>query len=174
MSFTGDVGAEAERQLTATVARHREVVGSGNELGRPEAGQHVAVKAVERAVRLVSFALRRAAGAGVPFDRLVELTGWEPGLVRAGLEQEPEPLFVARLVPAGLDPDVVAQTAAGVAAMARLDALTREILAEAEGDEDWSPGAGDLDDLSRGLARERDNWRQRRPELTLGADLHAG
>ena len=29
------------------------------QLGRPDAGQHVAVKAVDRAVRLVCFALRR-------------------------------------------------------------------------------------------------------------------
>ena len=53
--------AEAERQLVASAERHREVVASMQELGRPEAGQHVSVKSVGRAVHLVSFALRRAA-----------------------------------------------------------------------------------------------------------------
>ena len=55
------------------------------ELGRPESGQHVAVKAVGRAVHLVSFALRHAAECGVPLERLVELTGWEPDLVSEAL-----------------------------------------------------------------------------------------
>jgi hypothetical protein len=45
---------EAERQLAAAVERHREVVASMRELGRPETGQHVAVKAVGRAVHLAS------------------------------------------------------------------------------------------------------------------------
>jgi hypothetical protein len=39
---------------------------------------------VGRAVRLVSFALRRAAALGIPFERLVVLTGWELGLVLEG------------------------------------------------------------------------------------------
>jgi hypothetical protein len=96
--------AEAERQLAASVARHREMVASMQELGRPEAGQHVAVKSVGRAVQLVSFALKHAAALGIPFERLVELTGWEPELVREGLEHAvPEPWFMARLVPAGAD-----------------------------------------------------------------------
>ena len=72
---------EAERQLAAAVERHGEVLASMRELGRPESGQHVAVKAVGRAVHLVSFALRHAAESGVPLDRLVEVTGWEPELV---------------------------------------------------------------------------------------------
>jgi hypothetical protein len=42
--------AEAERQLAAAALRHREVVASMQELGRPEAGRHVAVKSVGRAV----------------------------------------------------------------------------------------------------------------------------
>src|SRR5919205_1827907 len=105
--------AEAERQLAASAARHREVVASMQEPGRPEAGQHIAVKSVGRAVHLVSFALKRAAQVGVPFERLVEFTGWEPDLVREGLELElPEPRFVARLSPAGTDARAVAQAAA--------------------------------------------------------------
>ena len=58
---SGGSRSEAERQLVAAVERHREVFVSMRELGRPEAGQHVAVKAVGRAVHLVSFALRHAA-----------------------------------------------------------------------------------------------------------------
>src|SRR3954467_89392 len=97
-------GAEAERQLAASVARHREVVASMQELGRPEAGQHVSVKSVARAVHLVSFALRRAAEAGVPFERPGGWTGGESALVGEGLERvAPEPWFVARLAPAGTD-----------------------------------------------------------------------
>ena len=56
---------EAERQLASAAERHREAVASMQELGRPEAGQSVAIKVVGRAVHLVSFALRRAAEAGV-------------------------------------------------------------------------------------------------------------
>src|SRR3954454_14873630 len=81
-----DSRAEAERQLAASVARHREGVASMQELGRPEAGPHLAVKSVGRAVQLVSFSLKHAAALGIPFERLVELTGWEPVLVREGLE----------------------------------------------------------------------------------------
>jgi len=57
---SADPRPEAERQLAAAVARHREVLASMQETGRPEAGQHVAVKAVGRAVHLISFALRHA------------------------------------------------------------------------------------------------------------------
>jgi hypothetical protein len=47
---------EAERQLAAAAERHREVLASMQELVRSQAGQHVAVKAVGRAVHLVTFA----------------------------------------------------------------------------------------------------------------------
>src|SRR4051794_22695259 len=105
--------AEAERQLSASAERHRELLASMQEPGRPEAGQHVAVKAVGRALQLVSFALKRAAEVGVSFERLVELTGWEPDLVREGLERTvPEPWFVARLAPPGVDARAVAEAAA--------------------------------------------------------------
>ena len=39
-----DPGPEAERQLAAAIERHREVLASMQELGRPETSQHVAVK----------------------------------------------------------------------------------------------------------------------------------
>src|SRR5690349_8709476 len=142
--------AEAERQLVASAARHREVVASMQELGRPEAGHHVAVKSVGRAVQLVSFALKRAAEVGIPFARLVELTGWEPDLVREGLTRTvPEAGFVARLAPAGADARAVAQAATAFEALARLRALTQRVLADvdAEADEQSLPAPGDLDDL---------------------------
>jgi len=135
------------------------------EQGRPEAGQHVAVKAVGRAVHLVSFALRHAAECGVPLARLVELTGWEPELVREAVARAPDPMrppaasFVARLAPAGLDPDAVAQAAASVEATARLQALTQRILADV-GNDAWSRAPADLVDLHERLDREWRSWRQ--------------
>jgi hypothetical protein len=116
-------GPEAERQLAAALERHREVLASMQEPGRPETSQHVAVKAVGRAVHLVSFALRHATECGVPVERLAELTGWEPEVVREAVALAPDPLrppvsLVARLAPAGLDPVAVAQAAASVEATA--------------------------------------------------------
>ncbi len=152
--------AEAERQLAAAAERHREVVASMQELGRPESGQHVAVKSVGRAVHLVSFALKRAAEVGVPFDRLVELTGWEPELVREGLERAPEPRFVARLLPAGADARAVAQAAASFAAIARLHALAERMLAEIDGEDVAPPQAADLDDLANRWETAWRTWRE--------------
>jgi hypothetical protein len=157
--------AEAERQLAASAERHHEVVASMQELGRPEAGQHVAVKSVGRAVHLVSFALKRAAEAGVPFERLVELTGWEPGLVREGLEQAvPAPQFVARLTPAGADVRAVARAAAVFEAITRLRGLTERVLADLDGEaQAWSPPTpADLDDLHNRLETVWRSWRHER------------
>jgi hypothetical protein len=156
--------AEAERMLRAAAERHREAVRSMQQAGRPEAGQHVAVKVVGRAVHLVSFALKRAAEAGVPFERLVELTAWEPDLVREGLERPvPEPRVVARLAPAGIDPQAVARAAAAFAAIHRLHELTQRVLADGE------PGLAvdarpplapaELDDLSARLETAWRAWR---------------
>jgi hypothetical protein len=158
--------SEAERQLGAAVERHREVLASMQEPGRPETSQHVAVKAVGRAVHLVSFALRQATESGVPLERLVELTGWEPELVSEAVARAPEPLqppasLVARLAPPGLDTDAVAQAAASVEATARLQALTQRILADA-GDDAWSPQPADLVDLHERLDREWRSWRRER------------
>jgi hypothetical protein len=158
--------AEAERQLSASAERHREVLASMHELGRPEAGQHVAVKAVGRAVQLVSFALRRAAEVGVSFERLVELTGWQPDLVREGLERVvPEPSFVARLAPPGLDARAVAEAAAAFHALARLQDLTQRVLADLDRRAGASSSAAstDLDDLHD---RWEIAWRSWREQLT--------
>jgi len=158
-SPAGSDGAnpEAERQLIAAVERHREALASLRELGRPESGQHVAVKGLGRAVQLVVFALRYAAQSGVPLERLMELTGWEKQLVDEALARSPDPRFVARLAPAGLDPDAVARSAAAIEATARLQALTQRILADV-GDEAWSPAAADLADLHDRLDREWRSW----------------
>ena len=154
---------EAERQLAAAAERHREAVTSMQELGRPEAGQHVAIKVVGRAVQLVSFALRRAAAAGVPFERLVELTGWEPDLVREGLARAvPEPRAAARLAPAGFDALAVARAAATFDAVRRLRELTERVL----GDVDPDGGAqalrapADVEDLHDRFETAWQSWRE--------------
>jgi hypothetical protein len=154
--------AEAERQLLAAADRHREVLASMQELGRPEAGQHVAVKAVDRAVRLVCFALRRGAEAGIPRERLVELTGWDPALVAHGIEQPDEPQFVARLVPPGLDSGYIALTASGVRATTQIHDLTDEILEYVLDEGAGAPSPGDLEELHRRLAATWTDWRGRR------------
>ena len=158
--------AEAERQLEAVAERHREAVSSMAQPGRPEAGQYVAVKVVGRAVGAVTFALRRAVDARVPFERLVELTGWEPDLVRAALEQPvPAPRVVARLTPPGVDTRAVAQAAAGYEAISRLRELTQRMLADVEREvagEARSPrGSRELEDLHDRLETAWRLWRDR-------------
>jgi hypothetical protein len=162
--------AEAERQLAAAADRHREAVASMHEPGRPEAGQHVAAKSVGRAVHLVSYALRRAAGAGAPFERLVELTGWEPDLVREGLERPvPEPRVVARLAPPGVDAGAVAQAAAAFESIRRIQELTNQVLADIalDVDADARPplAPADLDALHDRLQTA---WRTWRAEVLTG------
>jgi hypothetical protein len=149
---------EAERQLAAAAERHREVLASMQELGRSEASQHVAVKAVVRAVHLVTFALTHAAETGVPVERLVELTDWDSRLVNEALARGPEPGLVARLAPPALDADAVAHVAASIVATARLQALTQRILADIA-DETWSPAPTDLADLYERLDSEWRAWR---------------
>jgi hypothetical protein len=155
---------EPERKLAASAERHREVAASIEQLGRSEAGQYMAVKSLARAVDLVSFALKGAAQAGVPFERLVELTGWEPDLVREGLELEaPEPRFVARLVPpAGPDAAAVAQTTAAFEAIRRLQDLAQRVLTDVDREaDDWSlPALAQLDDLHYRLENAWRSWRK--------------
>ena len=163
---------EAERQLAAAAERHREAVTSMQELGRPEAGQHVAIKVVGRAVQLVSFALRRAAAAGVPFERLVELTGWEPDLVREGLERAvPEPQVVARLAPAGFDARAVAQAAATFEASRCLRELTEHVLAYVDDDASLPLTPEDVEDLHKRVEAAWLSWRdelERRGDVAVG------
>ena len=159
--------AEAERQLAAAVERHREAVSSMQDLGRSDAGQSVAIKVLGRAVELVSYALRRAAGADVPFERLLELTGWDPDLVREGLERAvPEPRVVARLAPAGFDALAVARAAATFDAVRRLHELTHRILGDIDRDVDADGGAralpapADVEDLHDRFETAWQSWRQ--------------
>lgn len=130
------------------------------QLGRPEAAQRVQVKSVARAVHLVTYALERAAAAGVPFERLVELTGWDPDLVREGLVPEPpEPRFVARLTPAGADVEAVTRTTATFVATTRLQELTQRVLADVD-DESRLPAPAEVDDLRGRLEAAWRSWRQ--------------
>ena len=158
-----DPRPEAERRLAAAVERHREVLASMQELGRSETSQQIAVKAVGRAVHLVSYALRHATRCGVPMERLVELTGWDPELVEEAVARAPDPLrppasgFVARLAPAGLDPGAVAQAAASAEATARLHELTKRIVADVDA---WSQAPAGLVDLHDRLERDWRSWRE--------------
>jgi len=159
MPSRAPTAAEAERQLAAAAERHAEIVASIQVGGRSPSSRQTATRALARGVQLVSFALGRAAAAGVPFERLVELTGWEEPLVRDALEHGPELPVVARITPDGLDPDAVAQAASSFEATARLDALLASILADV-GDPAWSPAAADLDDLCERVETAWRTWRQ--------------
>jgi hypothetical protein len=150
---------EAERQLAAAAERHAEVVASVAVADRSPSAQQTATRSLARGVQLVWFTLSRAAAAGVPLERLVELTGWDETLVREALSRRPEPSIVARLTPAGLDPDAVAQATASYEATGRLDALLASIATDV-GDSDWSPAAADLDDLCDRLESAWRSWRQ--------------
>jgi len=158
-----DPRPEAERRLAAAVERHREVLASMEELGRSETSRQIAVKAVGRAVHLVSYALRHATRCGVPMDRLVELTGWDPELVSEAAARAPDPMrppasrFVAQLAPAGLDPGAVAQAAASAEATARMHELARQILTDVDA---WSQPPAGLVDLHERLERDWRSWRE--------------
>jgi hypothetical protein len=151
--------AEAERQLAAAAERHAEIVASIQVGGRSPSAEQTATRALARGVQLVWFTLSRAAAADVPFERLVELTGWDETLVREALGRGPEAPVVARLTPEGLDPDAVAQAASSFEATARLDALLASILADV-GDPAWSPAGSDLDELCERLDAAWRSWRQ--------------
>jgi hypothetical protein len=159
MSFSLPSAPEAERQLAAAVERHAEVLASVAVAGRSPAAQQTATRSLARGVQLVWFSLSRAAAAGVPLERLVELTGWDETLVREALSRRPEAPIVARLTPAGLDPDAVAQATASYEATAQLDALLASIAMDV-GDSDWSPAGADLDDLCDRLESVWRAWRQ--------------
>lgn len=149
--------SEAERQLAAAAERHREAADSTQELGRSESGRHVAIKSLGRAVHLVSYALRRADASGVPFERLVELTGWEPDLVREGLVRVPQTRVIARLSPPGVDAESVADAAAGFEAVRHLQELAERVLADI--DAEWATPV-DLEALHDRLEAVWASWRE--------------
>src|SRR4051794_27852783 len=69
-------------------------------------------------------------------------------------ERPPEPALVARVAPADLDPT----TAASFGAEQRLRAVLDQVPRDA--DEEWSPGAADLDDLRERLESAWRGWRR--------------
>ena len=150
---------EAERQLAAAADRHREVLAAVQADDGSTVSREAATRALARGVRLVAFTLARAAEAGVPFERLVELSGLDEGLVRETLERGVETTVVARMTPAGLDANAVAQAAASFDATARVEALLRTILADIA-DARWSPAGADLDDLADRVEAVWRSWRQ--------------
>ena len=156
--------AGAERQLSAALDRHREAVASMQTLGRPAAGQHVAVKSVARAVHLVAYALKRAADADVPLERLAALTGWEPDVVRRGIARASEPEYVTRLTPPGVDVRAVADATDAFDAIDRLGDLTRRILADVEAVATASPTPAQADPADL-YDRVEAAWRAWRHEL---------
>ena len=68
----------------------------------------------------------------MPLERLAELTGWAPDVVRRGIEKASEPAYVARLTPPGVDQRAVAYAADAFDAIDCLHDLTRRILADVE------------------------------------------
>jgi hypothetical protein len=157
--------AEAERQLAAAIERHREAASAMRELGRSEAGQRVAIKVLGRAVELVSYTLRGAAAVGVPFERLLELTTWDPELLREGLERAvPEPHVVARLAPREFDAGAVAQAAETFEAIRRLRMLTQRVLGDVDLDADLGarplPASADVEELHDRIETAWRTWRQ--------------
>ena len=135
------------------------------DVGRSDAGERVAIKVLGRAVELVSYALRRAATADVPFERLLELTGWQPDLVREGLERPvPEPRVVARLAPVGVDAGAVAHAAASFQAVRRLQELTQRVLGDLDFDADDAsqalPAPADVENLRERFETTWQEWRQ--------------
>jgi hypothetical protein len=152
---------EAERQLAAAVERHRELVAAVAVAGRSEQGRHAAATALARGVQLMAFTLTRAAAAGVPRERLVELTGGDASVVDGVLDHGPDQRVVERLTPGGVDSRAVAQAAASFEASVRVGAVVQTIMADVE-DSSWSPAAAELDDLAERLG---DVWRQWRQAL---------
>lgn len=150
---------ETERQLAAAADRHREVMAAMKPVDRSAVSEDAAIRALARGVQLVAFTLRQAAAAGVPLERLVELSGWDEELVRATLGPGAHAPVVARVTPEGVDPQAVAQAAASFEGTARVEALLRAILADI-GDAAWSPAGADLDDLADRMESVWRSWRQ--------------
>jgi hypothetical protein len=129
--------------------------------GQPDQGRHAAAAALARGLQLLVFTLTRAAAAGVPRARLVELSGADVSLVDELLDRGVDPTVIERLAPDEVDPSVVARAAASLEASARVAAVALTILADVE-DRSWSPAAADLDELAERL---QDVWRQWRQAL---------
>jgi hypothetical protein len=91
-------------------------------------------------------------------ERLVEILGREPGLVREALDRGRDHVL-SRVVPDEVDREVVKRAAATVEAMMRVDALLRGISADVT-DGAWSPAPADLDELRDRVETEWRSWRE--------------
>lgn len=127
--------------------------------GRPEQGQHAAASALARGVQLLAFTLTRAADAGLSRERLAEVIGADSALVEQLLDRGPDRSVVARLTPAGVEPQEVARAAASFEASVRVGAVVEAIMADVE-DHSWSPASPELDDLAERLNDVWRAWRQ--------------
>lgn len=153
--------AEAERQLTAAVDRHREVVTALAGAGPRDQRQHAAAAALARGVQLLAYTLTRGAAAGLSRERLVELVRGDAVLVDSVLDDSPSTNLIDRLTPADIDRRAVAQATASFEASVRVGAVVQAIMADVE-DPSWSPASPELDDLAERLG---DVWRQWRHDL---------
>jgi len=151
---------EAERQLSAAVDRHQEVVAALAAAAHPGQPQNAATAALARGAQLLTFTLTRAAAAGVSRERLAELVGGDGALVDGVLGRGADVGVIARLTPVEADRQAVAQATAGFQASARVGAVAQAILADVE-DQSWSPASADLDDLAERLQDVWREWRQR-------------
>src|SRR4051812_50172865 len=104
---------ESERQLAAAADRHREVVAAMKSVDRSAVSEEAAIRALGRGVQLVAFTLRRAAAAGVPFERLVAVSGWGDELGRATPGPGAHAPGGARVAPGGGDPHAGGPAAGG-------------------------------------------------------------
>ena len=148
---------EAERQLGAAIARHRELVASSAQGGRSATSDSAAAAAAARGAALVAFALRRARAAGVNVERLADLSEWEPEIVEDALERGPEPVLELAL-PGGVEPDAVARARATLDELGRIDRLLERISADVV-DPEWTPTTAELDELRVRLERQWSDWR---------------
>jgi hypothetical protein len=160
MARSKPTSTEAERQLAAAAERHAEVLAAMSATAEPALGREAAARALGRGVQLISFTLRRAADAGVGFDRLVQLSGLDETVVREALEHGPQVEVIARLAPEGVDARAAAEAAASFQTTVRAEALLRGILADVSGAR--TPTAAELGDLCDRLEAA---WREWRDEL---------
>lgn len=149
--------SEAERQLAAAVARHREAVAALDQGGRSPAGETSAAGAVARGAALIAYTLRRAQSAGVSVERMAEISTWDADVIREALTEGVEPVLL-RALPRDLGPDATERAAETLNAMAQIDQLLREISADLI-DVAAAPGPADLDELHDRLDRQWRAWR---------------
>lgn len=150
--------SEAERQLIAAVARHREAVAALERGGRSAASESTAAGAVARGAALIAYTLRRADAAGVAVERMADFCDWQPDVIREALAQGPEPVL-SRALPHDADPETVSRAAETLDAMARIDQLLRRISADLI-DAAWSPAPAELGDLRDRLEQQWHGWRR--------------